>query len=205
MKRILTLVVALLAVGSVSAQQGVNNFKNRVGVATGSEFSFGPKVGLNFSNVHNVDADTKTSFHIGGFAEMKFNDMFAFYGELLYSRMGFRYSGYADDAKYKVRVNYLTLPVLAKVYLWRGLAVEAGPQVDILLNGKSVVKSGGTTEKTDLDNLNAIGLTIAIGASYDVCSHIFVGARYNLGVTNVAKEDFNNQNRGLQLSVGYRF
>ena len=57
------------------------------------EVKFGPKAGVNFSSVNGNDADGKESllgFHLGVFAEIKFNDKFAIQPEVLYSSQGYK-------------------------------------------------------------------------------------------------------------------
>ena len=62
MKKLFTLVVVVLMVVGAKAQ---------------TEIVVGPKVGLNMTNISNSDKKNKLSFHVGGFAEFRFNDYFA--------------------------------------------------------------------------------------------------------------------------------
>ena len=71
MKKLFTLVVVVLMVVGAKAQ---------------TEIVVGPKVGLNMTNISNFDLKNKLSFHVGGFAEFRFNDYFAIQPELVYSR-----------------------------------------------------------------------------------------------------------------------
>ena len=61
--------------------------------------------------------------------------------------------------------------------------------------------------KTDIDHLNTVDLSFAMGLSYDFNMGLVVSARYNLGLTNVIEKDIvgNNQNRVFQLSAGWKF
>ena len=62
--------------------------------------------------------------------------------------------------------------------------------------------------KTDIDHLNTVDLSFAMGLSYDFNMGLVVSARYNLGLTNVIEKDKfggNNQNRVFQLSAGWKF
>ena len=62
MKKLFTLVVVVLMVVGAKAQ---------------TEIVVGPKVGLNMTNISNFDKKNKLSFHVGGFAEFRFNDYLA--------------------------------------------------------------------------------------------------------------------------------
>ena len=70
MKKLFTLVVVVLMVVGAKAQ---------------TEIVVGPKVGLNMTNISNSDRKNKLSFHVGGFAEFRFNDYFAIQPEFKFS------------------------------------------------------------------------------------------------------------------------
>lgn len=192
MKKLFILAAILLFVCSAKAQ---------------SDITIGPKVGLNVTNISNIDnSKNKISIHLGGFAEWKVNDFFAIQPELLYSRQGFRTKD--GDIKGKFRVNYLNIPVLAKLYVLDELSVDLGPQLGFALNGKSKLKNDGHTATEKFKHLNTVELSFAIGVSYNWDDLMF-SARYNVGLSNVIDKDYldmgNNKNHVFQLSVGYRF
>lgn len=171
-----------------------------------TEITIGPKLGWNITNISNIsDSKNKMSVSVGGFAEFKFNDYVALQPELLYSRQGFRMKD--GDVKTKVRVNYLNIPILAKLYVLEGLSVDLGPQLGFALNGKSKTKVSGTTVKSKITNINTCDVSFVVGLSYEY-EEFMVSARYNIGLTNVIDKDDaggNNKNHVFQLSVGYRF
>lgn len=190
MKKVLMLTAGLLLMYGAKAQ---------------TEITVGPKVGLNVTNISNQDAKNKVSFHLGGFAEFKFNDFFAVQPELLYSRQGLRDK--VDGHKYRIRVNYLNIPVLAKLYVLKDLSVDLGPELGFALNAKSKIKSGNTTTKTKIKDNNTLVVNFVIGVSYNWDDFMF-SARYNVGLSNVMDKDKwggNNKNHVFQLSAGYRF
>lgn len=195
MKRILLLIVVVAFFGSVKAQ---------------SDFNFGPKVGLNVTNLTNFEMNNKASIHFGGFANVKFSDFVGMQVELLYSRQGTRdkfHSEYSKKVKSIVRVNYLNIPVLARLNVWDNLHVEVGPELGLVLNAKYVEKVGDATTKVKMHNLNTVGLSLAVGASYELDMGLMFSARYNIGLTNVFDKDIvgeSNKNHVFQLSVGYK-
>lgn len=195
MKRVLLLIVAVAFFGSVKAQ---------------SDFNLGPKLGLNVTNLTNFDMNNKASIHIGGFANVKFTDFVGMQVELLYSRQGARdkfHNGDGKKVKNMVRVNYLNIPVLARLNVWDKLNVEVGPQLEFALNGKYVEKVGDATTKIKMHNLNTVGLSLAVGASYELDMGMIFSARYNIGLTNVFDKDIvrrSSKNHVFQLSVGYK-
>lgn len=191
MKKLFVLTVAILLFCSAKAQMDI---------------AIGPKVGFNVTNISNWDTKNKVSINVGGFAELKFNQFFAIQPELLYSRQGARDK--EDGVKTRWRVNYLNIPILAKLYVLDGLSVDLGPEIGFALNAKSKVKTGGTTTTYKLNSdVNTVAVNFAVGLSYH-WDDIMFSARYNIGLSNVFDKDFgggNNKNHVFQLSVGYRF
>lgn len=189
---------------SVHAQA---EFKSKISDVTGTEFSFGAKMGFNVSSLSNSSLDgSKFSFHIGAIGEFRFNDYYGLQAEILYSRQG-DYDKSGGDKTWW-RVNYLNVPVLAKFYVWKGLSLETGPQLGVALNAKVKYKTGGTEIKADLDHLNTIDFTYVIGVNYDITDCLFVSTRYNLGLTNVFNKDKAEdkmKNRVFQISTGFKF
>lgn len=193
MKKVILLAAALFMVFMAKAQVDLGNF------------AYGVKGGWNATNVSNADAKNKMSIHLGAFAEWKLSDYFGIQPELLYSRQGYRDKNNWDggDMKSKCRVNYLNIPVLAKLYVWEGLSVDLGPQFGFALNAKYKTKFDGHTSKEKIKSFNTFDFSFALGASYAIDDFI-LSARYNIGLTNIFdKWEENNKNHVFQLSVGY--
>lgn len=204
MKKVLLVLVAMVMLGTVQAQ---SDFKNKVESATGTKFYFGPKFGFNVASLSNGWLDkSKFSFAAGGFAEFKFDPKMSFLVELLYSRQG---DGDKEHGtKYRMRMNYLNIPLMGKYYFYKNFSAHFGPQIGILLNSKSKMKDGGTEVKTDIDDTNAFELGLNFGVGYDFDWGLAVTARYGLGLTNVLDKDAwgeKHKNRVFQLAVGWRF
>lgn len=194
-------------------------------VVNAQEIKFGPKVGLNLSNLRsseNIDAGTRTSFHIGGMAEVRFGEKLAIQPELLYSEQGTSKKISSTgagivSASYKnvLSYNYLTIPVMAKYFIIDDLAVELGPQVGFLLSAKSkkVVSAGGVSVSTDSNNemdfkefTNSVDFGLNVGASYTFIFGLNAGVRYSLGLSKTNKIGPENIKNGVfQVSVGYFF
>lgn len=191
-KAIVLICVMLLSIGVTSAQ---------------SRFSFGPKVGVNLSNLY-IDAEgveagdivgIKPGLLIGAFAEYDFTPVVGISVDLLYSREGtesnrFDYpsqKGYSYEHKYSLQ--YLNIPVLVNFYLSRGLAIKAGIQPGILLGAKYRVdweygaESG--TETEDIKNdLRSYDISIPIGLSYTFDYGLFIDGRYNLSLCDIMNQ-----------------
>lgn len=216
--------------------------------ANAQEVKFGAKAGANLSNVKtsfpaiageseaNPDTKSVIGFHVGGFAEIKLSDKFAFQPELLLSTEGSKLEttdsgsifgvSYSEKFESKVNLTYLNLPLLAKYYVTEDLFITAGPQLGFLLSAKSKdetsVTVGNNTETESSnenvkDDFKSINFSASVGAGYFFTENIFAEARYNVGLSNIAKSEDIDTGFGtvsyepvakvntLQLSIGYKF
>ncbi|KDN54281.1 porin family protein [Flavobacterium seoulense] len=159
---------------------------------------FGVKGGVNFANQYgdgfpDVDKEGITSYHAGLVSEIKLMDRFAIQPELLYSTQGATYKNAVEE--FKNELGYLSIPVLAKIYLSESVSLELGPQASFLLN-----------ERNDFDVEDAKTFEFAVvgGLGLNITKNLFVQARYGLGLTEASKEA-DIKNSTFQLSAGIMF
>lgn len=111
---------------------------------------------------------------------------------------------FADGDKGDFKNDYLAIPVLAQVYVADGFAIKAGVQPAFLLSSKGA-------NSVDLkDYTNSFDFTIPVGLSYEYMN-VVLDARYNIGVTNLVKDEkkpldgFTKLNNGyFTITVGYK-
>ncbi len=156
-----------------------------VGPSQAQDFKFGLKGGVNFATL-NGDAvfdsfDGRTGYHIGAVAQLGLGG-FAIQPEIVYSAQGI------EDTN----IDYLNIPILAKLKFAKILSLEAGPQFGLTANGSS-----------DLDDLDSFDISAALGASVEF-SKFFVQLRYNFGLTDAIK-NVDAKNAVFQVSAGYYF
>lgn len=152
---------------------------------------FGVKAGANFAKLDGDDfeGDNLTSFHVGALVEINVFENFSVQPEVLYSSQGTK----IEDED--IKLDYLSVPVLAKFYLISDkLSLEAGPQFSFLVNDN--IEEQFETKSFDFA---AVG-----GLAFDVTNNIFVQARYVTGLTDTSK-DAKITNQVIQLSVGLKF
>lgn len=196
------------------------------------EVKFGPKAGVNFATLNGDDAEDskmQIGFHVGAFAEIKFNDKFAIQPEILYSAQGAKQesSGSVLGVNYttegNAKLNYINVPIMAKYYVAPSFAIEAGPYVGFLMSANaegSATAAGITTEFDDdiKDQLKSVDFGVGVGASFNLDNGFFIGARYNLGLSKIGEESTQNvggvevtteaadiKNSVFQVGVGYKF
>ena len=200
-------------------------------------FSIQPKAGFSIawlSNMPKLPISTNTTLDkspvagvvIGAEAEYQLTNMISLAAGVNYSLQG---SGWEDyelksgnnkvelkDAK--VELGYITIPVVANFYLFKGFAVKAGIQPGFLTNAKmkATIKGemDGSNITTDVDNdmkdeCKKFDLSVPIGVSYQFKVPVTLDLRYNLGVSKVNKESVSgvddSKNNVISLTVGYKF
>ncbi|WP_191859789.1 porin family protein [Hanstruepera ponticola] len=173
------------------------------------DVSFGVKGGVNFANLNGdiEDNDMKVGFHVGGVAEIMFNEKMGFQPEILYSSQGTKFE--EGGAKLKYNLDYINVPLMAKFYPTKGFNIEAGPQVGFLVSSKAKYEFNGDSETTDIEDLKSIDFGLNFGLGYKMDNGLNFGARYNLGLSNVNdadnSDDFKVSNGVIQVSVGFMF
>lgn len=183
---------------------------------------FGAKGGVNFStfsgdgvNAWN-DPSGRTSFHLGMLAEIPLSDRFSIQPEVLYSGQGYDISNRnnADDIEYQL--DYINVPVIAKVYVFDGFALEAGPQVGFLVKSEVDYKPSTVNEgdiSLNEDQFNSVDFGVALGASYKFRGGFFLSGRYNIGLSDIYDDSFTNnifskadaKHSVIQAGVGFMF
>ncbi len=217
---ILIVIFGVLLATTASAQI---SFKAGVNIATIAEEG---------KDVTRKDIDNKSVLGaiLGITAEIPVADVFYIQPELLFSQSGGSNSYTVGTAytKSTYKINYLELPVLAKLKFGNkdesgvGIHVAAGPWLGYALKGHSSTKTtvgemvifeqDRDYSFDDQDNAERVnyGLIAAAGLSF---GHMVLDLRYNFGLNNLLDKDANNgndskpvlQTRGVALTVGYRF
>ncbi len=138
------------------------------------------------------------------------SDMFALSGGLLYSMQGFKTDTSLD---LKMNTEYLNIPILANIYVAQGLALKAGVQFGLLTKAKAKGKYGNIEEDIDIkDQMKSLDLSIPVGVSYEINNSFTIDARYNFGLSKIAKDDDHHYdytakayNSVFMLTLGYKF
>ncbi|MFW6259391.1 MAG: porin family protein [Tangfeifania sp.] len=167
----------------------------------GQSSGFGLKGGLNLSNMTvegNDDSNLKAGFHLGVFNKIGITESFSIQPELLYSAKGFKYNydnSAIADGETKFNLNYIDLPVKLVFNLSRDFEFQLGPYFSYLAGANVDTDAQvleffniDSTDELDRENFNAFeaGLTGGLGFTIDP---LVFGFNYNLGLTQVAKDD----------------
>jgi len=172
-----------------------------------AQFHIGVKAGANITKVdgQSFKQQFEYGYNLGGFAEIKLSDKFSFNPEVLFnqytSTLDSSYKSIYENViasdQSKVKLNYLTIPLLLDYKFLGPVHLQAGPQFGILMNqDKNFLQNGTDAFKTG-------DFSLALGAQVKLAQLRFTG-RYLIGLNNI--NDIDNQdkwrNQVIQLSVG---
>lgn len=184
MKKLFLMAAVMLSSLGTFAQQAVGSF------------TLQPRVGINIATITDIEhSKSRVDFAGGLEAEYQVSDLFSLSGGLMYSRQGFK----TEDLKlfgHKFEgdswsPSYLNVPIMANVYVVKGLAVKLG------------VQPGFVVDKDDAENMKTFDFTIPVGISYEY-SNVVLDARYNWGLTKLY-DNFDSKNSVFQITLGYKF
>ncbi|MFH1422136.1 MAG: porin family protein [Planctomycetota bacterium] len=197
-------------------------------VARAQDSSYGLKAGLNMANLTDEQEEAtyemKTGVALGGFAVFKVNDNFSIQPELLYTQKGngikFSYEevnfiGFDEfgipnyetvtvTEKFKVKLDYIEIPVLAKYLISPGENVcpfiFGGPSIGILMGAK--------VDSEDIkSDCNSLDIGLVLGGGVELESGVSIDLRYDMGMTKVFDfegGDNKEKNTVISLMVGYK-
>lgn len=193
MKKTIILASALFVFMGVKAQDGVH---------------FGLKGGLNASNINVSDNlgnnfDTKIGFNAGLLAHIHAGKSFAIQPEVYYSQEGTKIT--STNPKTNLNLGFINVPVLAQYMFGNGFRVEAGPQVGFLINANSKMKGSPSVDVKD--SYKTTSFSIPVGAGYLTSFGLGFDARYNFGISDIAKDNSGNTIRSnvFQFGLFYQF
>lgn len=205
MKKVLLLLALSLTVFYASAQDDAKDWTVR-------HWTFGPKLGVNFSNLSlndlngvSVDNPMRVGFEIGAFATYHSPSFWGLQAELLYSMQGtgIKFNG----EKGHIRMDYLNIPLLWKAYVFtEGFAFNIGPQIGFLVNKDF---ADNAVELKDGMEFRSMDFALTLGASYDFRFGLTLDLRYNIGFVDAIKsyDGFKpkSKNGVLQISAAFNF
>jgi len=193
------------------------------------KFYITPKVGYNLANITLLDefgADPRHGIFAGIAGEYAFNEMISVEPGIFYSMHGSAFN-ISSFGKVGLNSDYVTVPVLLKVYVADGFHLFAGPQLGYMVSSRFKLKTGNTlidvisgivSKNIDLTKYqNQLDVSIVVGLGYQFANGFNISANYNLGMAEVPDMpditwndkiftlDLNAKNRVLQVGIGYRF
>lgn len=172
-------------------------------------FTLQPKVGVNIASLTKSDgADPRIGLAAGVEGEYQATDIFSLSAGVIYSQQGNKYDkSYGNsNVKFTNKLDYINIPIMANVYVVKGLAVKLGVQPAFNVNSKfsTVANVAGTETKKSVDtDVKSFDFSIPVGLSYEY-NNVVLDARYNWGLTKIA-DNSDSKNSVFQITLGYKF
>lgn len=176
-------------------------------------FAWGIKAGFNSSNLHATPAKPGNSYkaltRIGGavFMTIPVSHSFAVQPEMIYNPAGSSYSATGFiNINTKVSIDYLSIPILAKVMSRdNSFGVYAGPQLSLLTGAK--IKYENETEDIK-ESFKGTDFAVVAGIGYTFSAGLHLDMRYQLGLSNILKDPDTGEsmkNRSFSVTIGWLF
>jgi len=169
-----------------------------------AQIKFGIKAGANFSKFSGDDAKIegispkfRTGFAGGGLVNIGLSEMFSVQPEVLYSMEGALYK--ESGAKLIFKTDYINVPVLLQYNNPSGFYAETGPQIGFLMSAKM---SDGDNSVDAKDGFKKINFSWGLGAGYKLSNGLGIGARYNLGLANIADNSDSEPGESGNIKLG---
>ena len=198
-----------------------------------------PHVGVSFANltndaVHVADnrishSQTRIGFSGGADVYYQLTDKLALSGGVAYTQAGCNFKDIPADLSARsgtvfhdsyFNLGYVDVPLLAHVYVSKGLAFSLGCQPSFLTKATAHAemqdyetdgKGGIKYDKNVVSEGDAkhwykkTAFAIPVGISYEY-ENVMLMARYNFGLSNVYNHDLgDSKNKIITVSVGYKF
>jgi len=186
--------------------------------------SFGVKAGVAFPNLTfsaggtSISLDSKTTFYVGGIADIKVSDIFSFQPGLTFMSKGTKsgeilFDGVSADANASINISYLELPVNLVANFDTGSGkffVGAGPYAAYALSGNG--KVGDVKEDMPFGSNDGEFKRMDFGlnflAGYGLTNGLNLHAGYGLGLGKILNENSANlatKNKVFSVGLGFNF
>lgn len=163
-----------------------------------------PRIGVSAADFNNTsDTEARVGLIVGPEFEYFVSDRFSLAAGFNYSQQGAEVTSLNTTFKN----DYITVPVVANIYLFKGFALKAGLQPGFKTKADLEIEGNGSKVSANIkDDVKPFDLSIPVGLSYEF-KHFVIDARYTFGTTEIFKDnalDLDSKNLTFQLTLGYK-
>lgn len=165
------------------------------------------------------NVDLYQGFLVGGLLEYNIGNKVSLQTEINYQKKGSKITSVTEGTESTARreFNYVTVPLLVKIHFHDEIIGDkydfsffTGPYLGYLTSANSNVKSGSITTPVDIAGQaekNDWGIIFGTGVAYKLPNDaaIIGELRYQMGLNRVDKLDTDLRNKGMGITLGYRF
>lgn len=198
MKKMILAATMMVVAMSVSAQSEVGSI------------TLQPKVGFNGSIMYmddkNIDLDGVGGFIAGAELEYRMAKWLSLSAGAMYSQQGGKVKHKDLKVEETAHIDFITVPILANFYIWKGLALKIGVEPAFKVRDKLEMPDNNTAfmaSKYSFNEVNNFDIRVPVGISYDF-GRLSLEFRSNGGMIKTMKDrDYYNAYAGFRL--GYKF
>lgn len=153
---------------------------------------WGARAGVNLSNISGNGAEMTNGMYAGIYKQ------FGIIPKLLYIQPEVQFSSQGFDTKTTdYDLNYIQVPIVARLYILKFLSVETGPQFGFLMSDKA--KGPSTADFESFDPAWDFGLTfnLPLGLSID--------GRIVTGMNDIIDNNNDSKTQVFQIGAGLKF
>jgi hypothetical protein len=153
--------------------------------------AFGVRAGANISDIsgNGLNTSAKTGLYVGVYKEIPLVKSLLFIQpEIQYSQEGFS----TENAK-DTKIDYLTVPILAKIYAVKLLSFETGPQFGFKVS-----------DNVDYTDVNSFVPSWAFGMSLNLPLGLSINGRY-ISSLNDTFDNIDGKNQVFQVGAAFQF
>lgn len=207
-KKNFALIVSVLFVTTMVAQESNSNNVIHIGL----------KAGANYSNIYDSEnedytADGKVGFAAGGFVNIPLGGLLGIQPEIMFSQKGFQANGtvLGSDISFTRTTSYIDVPIFLSIAPSEMVTILVGPQYSYLIKQKDVFKNPTTdiVVNQDFDTSDIRKNTLCLVGGVDVnLSNVVLGARVGLDMYNNDGDGNSTtpryKNVWAQATIGFR-
>jgi hypothetical protein len=184
MKKLLTVLLVVVALATTTAAQDLINFDN---------ITYGLTGGVNYTNVAK-QFDSKIGFELGGYANYALDQDLSIKTSLLYATCG------SKNGDSTLKLAYVKVPVVVAYKVTPEIKCYGGVYGAYKLSAD--VDNDGTNVDVK-DSYKTLDYGVLVGGSYTIDQFV-IDASYTLGLVNITGNDaMSYQNSGIAVGVGY--
>jgi hypothetical protein len=149
---------------------------------------WGIRAGANFSTLSNSEVKSQTGYYAGVYRQFGIvKDFLYIQPELQFSKQGF------DTNLSTVDLNYIHLPIVARVYVLKLFSFETGPQFGFLVS-----------DNADNYDFNSLDTSWDFGMSINLPFRLSIDARYVTGLNELI-DGSDSKSQVVQVGASFRF
>lgn len=159
----------------------------------------GLRVGINYADLTQLLPKYGNGFHAGTYLKFSLAGVLELEPGIQYSHRKFNvHPGYPGNS---LHLNYIDVPIVARMGLLPFVDVFAGPQASVLVGRK--YKGGGQFDRTTAFHEQELGALVGIGINLPL--GINIQGSYDFGLSNPVHNGYEIKNRIFKISLGKDF